>query len=60
MCISWALSNSPHRSIAGFWYLIGSIALLVATFDLLQDTPFEVFFLGLTTLIIYISTATRS
>lgn len=60
MCISWALNNSPHRAISAFWYLIGSIALLIPAFDLLQDTPFEVLYLGLTALMIYISTAAHS
>lgn len=60
MYISWALNNSHHRTISEFWHLIRSIALLVATFDLTQDTPFEVLFLSLTTLSIYISTANRS
>lgn len=60
MCISWALSNSPHRAIAAFWYLIGSCLLLISTFDLLQDSPFEVLYLGLTATLIYISTTARS
>lgn len=60
MCISWALNNSPHRAISAFWYFIGSIALLIPAFDLLQDTPFEVLYLGLTALMIYISTAAHS
>lgn len=60
MCISWALSRSPHRPIAAFWYFIGSVSVLCASFDILDGTPFEVLFLGLSALFIYISTAIRS
>lgn len=60
MWISWALSHSSHRAIAVFWYFIGSSALLIAAFDLLQGTLFEPLYFGIPALIIYISTAARS
>lgn len=60
MWISWRLSHSFHRAIAVFWYFIGSSALLIASFDLLQDTLFEPLYFGIPALIICISTAARS
>ena len=60
MFISWALSHSRHNAIAAFWYFVGSVTLLYSAFDMLEGQPFEVLYIGLTALIIYISTATRS
>lgn len=60
MLIAWALDHSRHHAISAFWYFIGSIALLISAFDLVEDQTYEVLYIGLTALIIYISTAARS
>lgn len=60
MLIAWALDHSKHHAISAFWYFVGSVAVLFAAFELLQDQPYEALFIGLTALIIYISTAARS
>ncbi len=60
ICIAWALSNSKHRPIAGIHYLIGSIAFLIALFDVIRNTPVEVFYLGITCGMIFVSTLARS
>ncbi len=60
LCIAYALNNSRHAAIAPFWYFVGSVALLVAVFDAVKNTPFELSYLGLSAFMIYLSTAVRS
>lgn len=60
MLISYALSKTVHASLTPFWYLIGSILLLTSVFALLKNTPFELFYFGVTILVIYLSTIVRS
>jgi hypothetical protein len=54
MCIAYALSQSRHGAIAGFWYFVGSTAFLWAVFDKVRHTPLEVLYLGLTALVIFL------
>lgn len=60
MCIAYALNQSRHSAIAAFWYVVGSITLLSVAFDAVKNTPFEVSYLGLSALIIFVSTMVRS
>jgi hypothetical protein len=58
--IAWALSNSPHRAIAGITYFVGGAAFLDAAWDALHHSPAEVLFLGLSCGTIFLSTVARS
>jgi hypothetical protein len=60
LCIAYALQQSRHLAIAPFWYFVGAVALLYAVFDIVEDTPLEVAYLGLTALMIFLSTYVRS
>jgi hypothetical protein len=60
LLITYALSNSPHRPITGFWYAVGSILLAAGFFGLVKDTIFEVLFIGITGLMIALSVKVRS
>jgi hypothetical protein len=60
MCVAYALGRSSHLAIAPFWYLVGSISLLVSIFDVVKRTPFELLFLGVSAFVIFISTVVRS
>ncbi|HSH72878.1 MAG TPA: DUF2157 domain-containing protein [Methylophilaceae bacterium] len=60
LCIAYALSQSRHLLIAPFWYFVGSVTVLWSVFDAVRDTPFEVLHLGLSALIIFLSTYVRS
>lgn len=60
MFISWALGHSPHRAISSFWYFFGSISLLISAFDFLKNQTYEVLFLGLAAIIIYVSIAAQN
>lgn len=60
LCIAWALGKSQHRSIAGLGYLSGSVLFLAAFYDVLQDKPFEILFLGASCSAIFVSTLARS
>lgn len=58
--IAWALSNSPHRAIAGITYFTGGGILLSAAWDWLHHSPGEILFLGLSCGVIFLSTVARS
>jgi hypothetical protein len=60
LCIAYALNQSRHQAIAPFWYFIGSMVLLWSVFDAVKNTPFELGYLGLSALIIFLSTFVRS
>lgn len=60
LCIAYTLNQSRHLAIAPFWYLVGSTALLWALFDVVKRTPLEIAYLGLTALMIFLSTYVRS
>lgn len=60
LCIAWSLDSSRHKSIAGLWYLLGAMLLLVTSYDYLHDKPIEILFLGLSSATIYLSTLVRS
>ena len=60
LCIAYALSRSKHSAIAPFWYFVGAFILLWAVLETVQNTPFELLYLGLSALIIFLSTHVRS
>jgi hypothetical protein len=60
MCVAYALGQSRHQAIAPFWYLVGSISLLVSVFDAVKHGPFELAYLGLSAFVIFLSTVVRS
>jgi hypothetical protein len=60
ICISYGLDQTSHRAIAPFWYLFGSIIFLYGVFSLCQNTRVELLYIGISTLIIYLSTIVRS
>ena len=60
LCIAYALQYSRHLAIAPFWYFVGSVALLCAAFDIVEDTPLEAAYLGLAAFMIFLSTYVRS
>jgi hypothetical protein len=60
ICVAYAANNSKHTAISPFWYFVGSLMLLGCSFDALQRTMFEIGYLGLTAVLIFLSTVTRS
>lgn len=60
MLISWVLGHSSHRAISSFWYFFGSISLLISSFDFLKNQTYEVLFLGLAAILIYVSIAAQN
>ncbi len=60
MCIAYGLGRTPHAAISPFWHLAGSVTLLWAVFDAVQQTPLEPGFLGLSAFIVFLSTHVRS
>ncbi len=60
MCIAYALQKSRHMAIAPFWYFIGAFLLMWSMFEVVQNTAFELIYLGLAALLIFLSTYVRS
>jgi len=60
LCIAYALNQSRHIAIAPFWYFVGAFILLWSVFEALENTPFELVYLGLCALLIFLSTYVRS
>lgn len=60
MCVAYALNQSRHLTIAPFWYFVGSVILMWSVFDAVENTPFELIYLGLAALLIFLSTYVRS
>ncbi len=60
MCVAYALNQSRHLAIAPFWYFVGSVILMWSVFESVQNTPFELVYLGLAAMLIFLSTLVRS
>lgn len=60
LCIGWSIDRSMHKAVAPITYLAGSVAFLVALFDILEGTAYEVLFLGVSSGLIFLSTVARS
>ena len=60
LCLAYALQQSKHLAIAPFWYLVGAIILMWSVFEAVENTPFELIYLGLAALLIFLSTHVRS
>lgn len=60
MCLAWTLDNTRHKSIAAFYYFIGSALLLFVSYDLVERKSYEVLFLGVSCGFIFLSTVARS
>ena len=60
LCLAYALQQSKHLAIAPFWYLVGAFILMWSVFEAVENTPFELIYLGLAALLIFLSTNVRS
>lgn len=58
--ITYSLNSTPYRPVMGFWYFIANVNFLWGAYHWLSNTPFEVSFVGLCGLTIYLSTLTKS
>ena len=60
ICVAYALQQSKHMAIAPFWYFLGAVILMWSVFEAVEDTPLELLYLGLSALMIFLSTYVRS
>ncbi len=60
LCVAYALNQSKHLAIAPFWYFVGGVILMWSVFEAVENTPFELIYLGLAALLIFLSTVVRS
>lgn len=55
LCLSAAIDKSPHRVIAPVWYFAGAVAALAGFFELVENGPLELAFLGVNAFFVYLS-----
>lgn len=60
LCIMYSLRDSVHQPITGWWNLVGGSVLLIALFDLVEDKPYELLFLGAAAGMVYLSVLAKS
>ncbi|MEP5764240.1 MAG: hypothetical protein ABJ308_06590 [Halieaceae bacterium] len=60
MLLTYGIDRTAHRGITPFWYFVGSASFLWASFDLIEDTPAHILYLGLSAFMIYLSTVAQS
>lgn len=60
MCIAYALQQSRHLEIAPICYFAGAAILMWSMFETVENTAFELIYLGLSALLIFLSTYVRS
>jgi hypothetical protein len=58
--VAYALNQSKHIAIAAFWYFVGSVIQLWSIFDLVKNSALEPVYLGVSALMIFMSTYVRS
>lgn len=58
--ITYSLNSMNYKPAIGFWYFMATVSFLWGAYDWLYNTRFEVLFLGLCALTIYLSTMTKS
>jgi hypothetical protein len=60
MSVSYRLGKSPHALLAPFGYFIGSVCTMAGSFEIIENSPLEILFLGITSGFIYLSTIVKS
>ncbi len=55
LAVSSFINHSKYLSIAGLLFFISSLALLLVTFDMVKDKPYEILYLGLACGLIYMA-----
>jgi hypothetical protein len=60
LCVAYALNQSKHIAIAPFWYFFGSVMLLWSIFESVEKSVLEPVYLGVSALVIFLSTYVRS
>lgn len=60
LCLAYAMQQTKHASLSGFFYFCASSLLLFVSYDLLRHKPYEILFLGICCGLIFVSTVVRS
>ena len=60
LCIAYLLDKSCYKSIANFWYVVGSVLFLTDLFDALKNTTVELLFFFISSFILYFCTVIRN
>lgn len=60
LMVSWGIAQTAHKPIASFGYFVSSILTAVASWDILEDTPYDVLLIGVSAGLIYLAVFTAS
>ncbi|MCB0347109.1 MAG: hypothetical protein KDD66_18460, partial [Bdellovibrionales bacterium] len=60
LLIAYGSRNLQYKAVGAITYLSGSCLLLWGAFELLENTPLEILFLGLCSVLIFLSTKAQS
>lgn len=60
LAAAFYLNRTAWNSIVPFWLLVGGVMTSYGVFDLLEDTPVHIVYIGYAGLMIYLSTLARS
>lgn len=60
LSLSWTVGKTAHRAITPLWYFVGGVILLSAWWSWFEGTWFDLSYLGLNALLVYLSIAAAS
>lgn len=60
LLLSWAINQTRHQPLAPLLFLVSSLCFFGYTFDILQNKPYEILFLGISCAFIFIAIASRT
>lgn len=55
LMVAWGIDQTNHRSITPFYYFCMSGIAAIASFDLLQETKFDILLVGVSCILIYVA-----
>lgn len=55
LLVSWVVNKTEHQAIAPFYFFFGALGVTAASFDYLQETPFDILLVGVVAALIYVS-----
>lgn len=58
ICI--ALAKTRHRAVTGFWFLVSSLAVIISFWDIVENSIYEIFYLGLCAYLVHLATQVSS
>lgn len=60
LMVAWGIDQTSHRSITPFYYFCMSGIVAIASFDLLQETKFDILLVGVSLILVYVAIVAAS